>query len=181
MEGQLVVAVVLTFTLVDPEAMTLDEVRELDNILVQASKNRLADTWKSEESKASISPIDFWRAEREPVEGAWPPIIAGDVPLVDPDEIRLDELPVRDTGQLARDYWRERRARLDAFLVDQRTTRLENGVLSCLLLAFEGIFVPQAGETKEDAMLTGLSRLKTKLHDQNEAVVQAARECMNTF
>ena len=50
---------------------------------------------------------------RDPAEGAWPPVPSESAPLIDPDLIKLNELPEPTAGRQALALWQARLVRID--------------------------------------------------------------------
>ena len=83
------------------EAVKEEEWRECDSILAQAEKFTLYPDWIEEEKAFSdlLSPTNFWIAQRSPKEGDWPPLHLIQKPLVDPELVKPEELPVEHSGK----------------------------------------------------------------------------------
>ncbi|MCI0627640.1 MAG: hypothetical protein L0387_39320 [Acidobacteria bacterium] len=91
------------------------EWEDLYSILVQAQKLARHPTWISEETGIRFGPEHFWIAIKPPKEGVWPPVPPKDKPWIDPEKIKLDELPEATAGRRARVLWNERIKVLDDF------------------------------------------------------------------
>ncbi|MBL7792408.1 MAG: VCBS repeat-containing protein [Saprospiraceae bacterium] len=84
-------------------ALAGEEWEEVYNILALAHKAWWQDyhvfinvgAWQTEEDglKITLSPKDFWMAFRKPSEGTFPPIRQANTPLLDPEKIKLEDLP----------------------------------------------------------------------------------------
>lgn len=121
-----------------------DEWSDLVGIVAQVRKTALFAEWRKDEQNNGIAlgPNQFWLSLREPLEGEWPPLEAGvpidegAAPMVDPDLVRLRDLPDSSVGERARTLWIERRATLDSIARDLAKLRDEKGfdaVLSAAL------------------------------------------------
>lgn len=120
----------------DPEVepVTDEEWREVYSILVQAQKRALFPDWINEEAQAGIElgPKQFWLSPRAPVEGDWPPVpvehpLPHAYPLIDPEELKLDDLPEPTAGQDAIALYQVRRTTLDQIYQDLKAEREANG------------------------------------------------------
>jgi peptidoglycan hydrolase-like protein with peptidoglycan-binding domain len=107
-------------SLSDPpkEPVKPEEWEEVYSILTQAQKIKLFPEWRVEEQAQGVllGADEFWFSLREPAEGAWPPLpsaLPNPVPVIDPDEIKLTELPEPTAGRHAIALWQARRERLD--------------------------------------------------------------------
>jgi hypothetical protein len=103
----------------DPKNPRLDddEGREVASILIQAQKVIFFPTWRTEEHPAQgphmlLGPQDFWFSLREPAEGDWPPAPPLSTPLIDPELLKLSDLPEPTAGKNAIDLWTKRRDQL---------------------------------------------------------------------
>jgi len=90
-----------------------EEWEEVYSILVQARKVANHSNWTSEEVGVRLGPEYFWIAIKPPKEGGWPPVPLKDQPWIDPEKIKLDELPEATAGRRARALWDERLKKLD--------------------------------------------------------------------
>lgn len=97
------------------EPVSEEEWQDVYAILTQVEKRRLYPQWRQEEQAAGIllGPALFWPSLSEPVEGEWPPVLAEQLPLIDPEDIKPGELPDPTSGKIARDFWNVRRKQLD--------------------------------------------------------------------
>ncbi len=146
-------------------AVADDEWNEVDSILLRVQKNDLAGVWMKEESDSVVARAtageiqkvwaqdadagqgllgqrEFWDALKNPFEGDWPPVRSNGVPLIDPEEIKLEDLPDPTAGSSARNFWTQR----DAVLKNKRDSLLgilnSTGVEDVLAAAFGA--VPQS-------------------------------------
>ena len=104
-----------------PQPLPEEAWEEVLSILLQADKRDLYVDWRAEEAVlegrlnyALFGPRYFWDALREPTEGTWPLELPEDEeqPFIDPDEIKLKELPEPTAGQRAISLWHRRREEL---------------------------------------------------------------------
>lgn len=83
--------------LADPRnpVVEADEWREVYSILADARKRLLFEDWRKEEDDAKLEfgPNEFWISIRPPAEGDWPPTVDGSTPLIDPELLKLADLP----------------------------------------------------------------------------------------
>jgi hypothetical protein len=92
-------------------ALEAAEWEEVYNILVQAHKVAWYGAWIREEDYKNFifGPKDFWISLREPKEGTWPPsALPSGIPYIDPELLKLEDLPDESNGQEAIDLWTER-------------------------------------------------------------------------
>jgi hypothetical protein len=102
-------------------ALDQDGWTEAVNILVQAQKSQWAAQWIADEAAKSLllGPQDFWIALAEPKQGDWPPAApAAGIPRIDPETVKLDELPDATAGALAITLWDERQTELQGVARD---------------------------------------------------------------
>lgn len=162
----------------DPQAepVTAEQWREVYSILVQAQKRALYLEWANEEKQQGImlGPKQFWISLREPVEGDWPPLplehpLPVAYPLVDPETLKLDDLPEPTAGQYAIAFWQTRRTKLDQIYKVLKSEREANGFDAMLQLA---IGHPNPGDPLPHDLIT----LKDNLGNSDPAVVADAEE-----
>lgn len=114
-----------------------EEVSELIDLAVTSMKNRLTVTWINEEDRLvggtlAIDTENFWEAEKELTEGIspFPQSLAyfdeanDNLPLIDPDEINLKDLPDWKIGKAATQLFIDRKAELETSKVAIRNERL---------------------------------------------------------
>ena len=124
-------------------AIADDDWEEVYSILYRAQKNDLADTWVKEEADSIVAranageirkvwgqdadagqvllgPREFVVPLKNIVEGDWPPVRTNGIPLIDPELIKLEELPDPIAGAQARSFWSQR----DTVLAGERATLL---------------------------------------------------------
>ena len=118
------------------------EWRDLGSLLVQAMKSRIFPAWRQEEAQAQqpgpggmepalvFGPRDFWLPEVEPIEGDWPPVIAG--PFVDPERVQRRALPEWVAGAAAHMLWERRRTELEQIRQRLRALRERLGLQAAL-------------------------------------------------
>src|SRR5262249_16712007 len=142
------------------DRLSLADRRELASILVQCIKQRFLGDWSVEEGfrahaepqlRFDFGPEEFWFAERDPVEGEWPPVRQewapqGDVPggrpavreapWIDPELITRKELPGwRVAGGRALELWKSRRDALTSQRISFRADREARGLDAALARA----------------------------------------------
>jgi hypothetical protein len=154
------------------EMVQPEEWSDLFSILVRAQKERFFPAWIQEEVAMRLGPEDFWRAQREPREGDWPPVRAVGQPLIDPDKAKLTDLPEPTIGKAAIQLWHVRRAGLiaeTAAIKNKRESRESNGFDAMLLHALGH---PASGNPLQH----DLAVIKTDLTSSNPDTVTAATE-----
>ncbi|MCI0723916.1 MAG: peptidoglycan-binding protein, partial [Acidobacteria bacterium] len=108
------------------EAVKDEEWRDVYSILGQARKISLLPTWRQEEAAAGVrlGPGQFWLSLRNSQEGEWPPRpLPPNVPMIDPGELTLKDLPEPMVGERAIALWQARQARLDQIPGELETMR----------------------------------------------------------
>lgn len=153
------------------EQVTPDEWQELYSILAQAVKVRLYPIWRDMEKAieeqmgiALFGPKEFWLSMREPRQGAWPPETSVDSPFIDPEEVKLSDLPEPSAGKGAIDFWNSRRNALDNIKKDIKSKREKDGLDVALEYAF-------------DLQTLGydLASLQNDLNSADTAIVESAK------
>jgi len=94
------------------EKVTDDEWREAYSILVQAIKiTQSYNNWLIEEQESNVDfgRKEFWFSLRAPQSGDWPPVARPGLPLIDPDVVKINELPEWLAGKGAHAIWKERK------------------------------------------------------------------------
>jgi hypothetical protein len=161
----------------DPRNPRVEEAEwtEAISILVQARKSKFYSTWRDEEqtneeqtNQVFFGPEEFWISLREPVEGDWPPLISPSQPLIDPETVKLKELPEQTAGGQAIRLWNDRRIRLDKFREVLKSTREGAGFKAMLRLALGH---PDPG----DELQVDLDDLQTRLNSNDETIANEAR------
>ena len=116
------------------EELQPEDWEELCSILIQAQKITLFPQWRDEErdmkggiNQEIFSPRFFWMSLREPKEGAWPPAIPDDRPFIDPDLVKLEDLPEPTVGRRTIAIWHQRRERLNEIHNRLKTTHESGG------------------------------------------------------
>jgi hypothetical protein len=153
------------------EEITKEDIDEFVNILVQVEKRaNLYDAWRQEEIDRGIelSPQWFWVSLREPAEGAWPPMRQDDTPWIDPDLLKLKDLPEPTVGQQAIALYNSRVEELKQLYQALETERETNGFEAMLLLAL-GNPLPH-----------DLDTLQADLSSPDPSTVESAREAIET-
>ena len=99
------------------------EWREVYSILTQALKAKEFDAWRTAEQNAgtTMGLEEFWFSVTEPKEGDWPPVPVADQPLIDPDIVKLTDLPEWLAGKEAISLWKVRKALLEKIPQDLKT------------------------------------------------------------
>lgn len=92
------------------EPVSKEEWREVYNILAQAVKYNFHQAWSNEENGKGLylGPNDFWAALKEPAQGAWPPGLSPEIPLIDPEAFDLKDLPEPTAGKMAIQFYNDR-------------------------------------------------------------------------
>lgn len=109
---------------------------ETYSILTQAVKMARFDTWRGvEAASVELGLQEFWPSVTDPRQGDWPPLSVASRPLIDPDLVKLTELPDWQAGRQAIDLWNVRKAALAQIAADLRVERDTNGFLAMLRLA----------------------------------------------
>jgi len=119
------------------EKVSEAEWRDVYSILVQVLKKREFVAWRISEEAALVQMglEEFWLSVSEPREGDWPPLPVAGQPLVDPDVVKLTDLPDWLAGKDAANLWKLRKARLEQIPKDLKLEHETNGFQSMLLLA----------------------------------------------
>jgi hypothetical protein len=151
------------------EKVSVDEWMNLPAILVQAIKRRYFLTWRAEENSKGIAlgPDQFWNSLTQPSEGIWPPVIVVGIPLIDPQLIKLNELPDSAVGARANELWNKRSARL-VDVRDKLKELRETG-------GFDVMLKWALGHPNENNPLQhNLNTLENELNDNDPDIVDAA-------
>jgi hypothetical protein len=151
------------------EPVPTDEWDDFFSILVRAQTDRFLEVWRQEEIAGGIrfGFEDFWHSEREPRDGVWPPVPLAGHPLIDPDEVKLVDLPEPTIGADAIALWQTRRDALTAETKALENERETNGFDAMMRRALGH---PAPGNPLQHDLAT----LKTDLTSNNPAVVAAA-------
>jgi hypothetical protein len=165
---------------IDPRiAVTDDEWTEVYSILTQLRKAKLFDQWRAEEEgnldesrRIILGPQEFWISSREPTVGVWPVFPALGVPLIDPDQVTLKDLPEPVAGQKAIDLSQTRQAALATIKQQVQTEREAHGFDAMVRLALGS--PPGAPLPPQDDLPT----LRQELASDNPAVAAAARNAI---
>jgi hypothetical protein len=152
-----------------------EEWREVYSILTQATKVKHFAAWRTQEQGAGIhlGLEEFWFSLREPQEGDWPPATVPTQPLVDPDIVKLTDLPEWLAGTGAINLWKARQAILQQILNDLKAKRESNGFDAMLRQA---LGYPAPGNTLQH----DLNTLKTNLGSPDETVRNSAIQQVET-
>lgn len=118
-------------------AVTETEWQEVYSILAQAQKVKFFPTWIAEEQtkKVNFDSSTFWISISEPKVGEWPPSQGAEQPLIDPELLKLSDLPDPVAGQHARSIWGNRKAQLAQDYAGLQQTREQSGLQAALLQA----------------------------------------------
>jgi hypothetical protein len=147
--------------------VSAEEWEEVYSILVQTQKNFLYPAWQQEEGSAALifSPESFWISLNEPAIGTWPlPEWTVD-PLVDPDLVKLADLPDLTLGDDAQTLWKNRRTTLvQAIQTLAAEDRTEQGLQS---------MVDQA--VGAQTSLSDLEDLEQRLNDTDPSISSKPR------
>lgn len=140
------------------------EWREIYSILTQATKSKQLAVWLTEEqgSKVNLGLEEFWFSVTEPKEGDWPPVPIANQPLIDPDIVKLTDLPDWVAGKDAISLWKARKTRLENIPQDLKTERETKGFDAMLRLALEN---PAPGSASQ----LDLNKLNTSLNGSDDA------------
>jgi peptidoglycan hydrolase-like protein with peptidoglycan-binding domain len=112
------------------EVIEEEDWNDLFSILVQAMKVSLFSEWRNEERRMhqfSFDPQYFWVSMQEPVEGPWPLLTSEDRPFIDPELVKLSDLPEPMAGQRAITLWNARRRDLDDVYYELKTEHETEG------------------------------------------------------
>lgn len=158
------------------EPVKEEEWVEIYSILVQAQKVRLFAAWIAEEVEQAhlfgptdfFGPSEFWIPLREPREGDWPPAVPGGQPLIDPEVVKLDELPDPTAGKRARELWEARRLKLEETRDKLKGMREAQANVTA---GFEVLLTASLGNSLPD-----LDKLNKNLADPALEIVVAAKE-----
>jgi hypothetical protein len=158
------------------EKVTDEEWREIFSILVQAQKVKLFATWRDEEKAAKIrfGPEEFWLSLRQPIEGDWPPpsILSNQPdrpPFIDPDTLKLTDLPEPTVGERAIALWNARQERLKQIPKDLKAEREANGFNAMLRQALGHL-------NPGDALQHDLTALNNDLNSLDATVIDNATQ-----
>ena len=135
------------------EQVSAAEWSEVYSILAQASKSGLFTTWRTEEKNAAIvlGFQEFWFSLREPEVGEWPQIPVAGQPLIDPDVVKLTDLPEGLAGKEAIALWNERKATLEQIPGKLKQELESSGFEQMLRLALGH---PSPGDPLQDDLKT---------------------------
>jgi hypothetical protein len=161
------------------EIVNEEEWEEVYSILAQAQKVASFELWVIEEigdprnprkkgKGILLSPKLFWISQREPKEGSWPPVHSLNLPFIDPEALKLDELPEPTAGKRAIELWKIRRESLENIKKALETAR-ENGTDEMLKLALGH---PDPG----NPLQYDLVKLNDDLKSTNQQVKQEAEK-----
>ena len=155
----------------EAEQVADEEWCELYSILVQARKQELYPDWIQEEEQAGIflGAKQFWISEGEPTEGNWPPLPENVQPLIDPENLKLDDLPEPTIGKDAIEFWKARREKLDQIYENLKAENEANGFDSMLKLSI-------GDQETGDDVPHNLDELKKELDSGDPNVADAAKQ-----
>jgi hypothetical protein len=153
------------------EKVSDEEWQEIYSILTQAQKLAVFSKWMEEERTPDIffGPKSFWISMREPKEGDWPSVLLSGHPMIDPDLLKLDDLPESRVGKVAKALWEKRRLSLVKIPKDLKQERETNGFEAMLRFALGH---PNPG----DPLQHDLDALKNDLNNVDPNVVESAKQ-----
>jgi hypothetical protein len=157
--------------------VTEPEWREVYSILAQALKARQFNAWQAAEQAADINLglEQFWFSVTEPKEGEWPRTPIADQPLIDPDIVKLTDLPEWLAGKKAISLWKARKQILENIPQEFNAKRQAEGSDSLMRLA---LGQPASG----DPLQHDLNTLKENLGSTDDAVrSKATKEITDDF
>lgn len=151
------------------------EWREVYSILTQALKAKEFDAWRTAEQNAgtTMGLEEFWFSVTEPKEGEWPPVPVADQPLIDPDIVKLTDLPDWLAGKEAISLWKVRKALLEKIPQDLKTEHQANGFDAMMR---EALGHPAPGKPLEH----NLNTLKNSLASTDDTVRDNATKQIET-
>jgi Tc toxin complex TcA C-terminal TcB-binding domain len=168
--------------------LTPAETREFASILTQARKRLHGADWIAEERAAASStdpnvmfqfgPRDFWISLTEPEVGEWPPVEPDQrTPWIDPDVVKITDLPASSVGAAARALWYARTQALNTARTTIETARAQ-GVAQALTEAF-GTMLPTGFTTWGSFLDDTFQKLGSSV--QAEVTVARSRLDQNLF
>lgn len=124
---------------------------EVYSILAQLTKAGQFAGWQAEETVHQVvpGPSQFWLSLNTPLEDEWPPAMPAGQPFIDPDVLKLTDLPEWLAGKQAIALWNSRKDQLDQLTSQLKQERETNGFESMLQMAFGA---PAAGDTQENKL-----------------------------
>ncbi|OWY64947.1 hypothetical protein B7486_44575 [cyanobacterium TDX16] len=154
------------------EKVTDEEWREVYSILLQAQKVKFFAIWRDDEQQNGIrfGLEEFWLSLRQPQEGDWPPVISpqNPPPLIDPDILKLTDLPEPTAGEKAIALWQARRKRLDEDIPKELDNKRKTQNFDAMLQWAIGY--PNSG----DRLQHDLTVLKNDLNSLDANIVKEA-------
>ncbi|MBD2337369.1 hypothetical protein H6G64_10245 [Calothrix sp. FACHB-156] len=161
------------------EKVSDEEWQEAYSILTQAQKVGKFAEWRIEEQRIEEQEVsvqlgmeDFWLSLREPKEGDWPPVSEPNQPLIDPDLVKLIDLPEWKTNKEAIDIWNKRIARLEQIPKELKAAREANANPK---LGFDAMLRLALGHPESGNELQyDLNELKDKLNNSDENIRKEA-------
>jgi len=157
------------------EKASAAEWSEVYSILAQAAKAKQFEAWRTEEKNAGIllGLEEFWFSVREPQEGDWPPLPVADQPLVDPDIVKLTDLPEWLAGKEAIALWNARKTIIEQIPGKLKQERETKDFDQMMQLALGH---PAPG----DPLQHDLNILQSSLSSQDETVRSQATKQIET-
>lgn len=158
------------------EKVQEEEWQEVHSILVQVQKMRLTQAWREEEEDeeliernfwAPLSAQFFWHPLREPEVGVWPPVIQPGRALIDPETLKLSELPEAFAGAQTIPLWKVREAKLAEILKELALAHKQQGFNELLKRAL-------GHHNPGDDLEHDLTTLKVTLASTDPDIVAAA-------
>jgi Tc toxin complex TcA C-terminal TcB-binding domain len=151
------------------------EWREVYSILTQATKSKRFDVWRTEEQNAGINLglDEFWFSVTEPKEGDWPPVSVSDQPFIDPDIVKLTDLPDWLAGKEAFSLWTVRKSIIEQIPKSLKKERETKNFDAMLRFALGD---PVSGKPLQH----DLKKLNTSLNDPDDTVRSKAIKQIET-
>jgi hypothetical protein len=157
------------------EKITTGEWSEVYSILTQARKSKMFVAWRAEEKDAGITLgfEEFWFSLSEPQVGAWPPVAVAGQPLIDPDLVKLTDLPEWLAGKDAITLWNARKEVIEQIPVKLKQKLESDGFDEMLKLALGD---PDPGDPLPD----DLNTLRDDLNSPDSSVRDGATKKIET-
>src|SRR5260221_87721 len=117
---------------------------EADSVVARASRGEIQKVWIQDPDAGQVllGPREFWKTTRNPILGKWPPERSNGIPLIDPEKIKLDDLPDPTAGARARTFWNQRNTILEAKAKALLNLLLTTGIESALTSALGAVPPP---------------------------------------
>jgi Tc toxin complex TcA C-terminal TcB-binding domain len=149
-----------------------EEWSDIYSILTSARTRLLLSAWRSEEAAVGVEfgPNQFWISLRQPAEGIWPPWREPNVPIIDPDVLKLSDLPDSTVGDRARALFQARQTELGDFRGKLRAIREDPG------RGFPDMLKTALG----DPIPLDLDQILNELNSSDRGVSHAALDAVGT-